>query len=152
MKNILEYTDSTRFVQSPSRQMGGSPDWARRYDYFKPLNALPSFPYIDDESANGDPYIDELSSIVDDMDNRVESDIYQYPFNGYKSGKDFENNIHQNKSQREINSIPSQASGGGRSNSNMPAGMNSPGWASAPRNGKKDSDRDIIKDFLAKYF
>jgi len=115
--------------------------------FYKIKSAVATFPYI---------HIDDIDDVdVVDLEDfeeiKDEDNEFPYPYSGYESGESFEDTVSIGAGGTAGSGIPSKAGGGG-SNQDAPAGMNSPGWASAPRNTERArKEKDYIKDFLSKF-
>jgi len=152
IKKLYEYTSSTNYDLGGGRTVAPRMDHPNSDQYFKIRTAVASFPYIqiddvdDVDIINLEEYFAEEES----------SKNYPYPFVGYEDSESFELSHEIDPSIGGVGigtlQTPSKA-GGGDTNQNMPVGMNSHGWASAPRNTEKaKNEKDYMKDFLSKFY
>mgnify|MGYP005635745527 CR=1 FL=1 len=141
-KNLKEYANT-------SGNGPPSPTTPNLDQFYKVKSSIATFPYIqiDDIDDVDIVNVEELNRNKDE-----ESEAFPYPFENFENPEAFEKSVEINPMSggpgMSILKTPSKAKGG-KSNQTMPPGMNSPGWASAPRNGiKAKSENDYIKDFL----
>lgn len=150
-KKLKEYTGQGH-LRGGGRTVAPRMDHPHSDKLFKVKSAVATFPYIHIDDVDENDLMD-LQNIYDGMD--FDNEEFSYPFEGHEDGESFEkrNEISPSAGGPGIGILktPSKAVGGG-SNQNMPAGMNSPGWASSPRNTEKSKkENDYIKDFLLKF-